>query len=376
MGQLSEIASVISGTPNRIINGNFLIDQQNEGAAYTLNASGTIFGPDGWKFVIANRTTLNQIATVIPGVTQISGVYYGNTLVFQGNGATDNGTSVRLRQIIEGVMLDEFTPGFSTGKTAVLQFAARGLGLQSQVLPITLTASTPGADVYATSVVLPAVSGKIGALFGVEIPLTALSNTWSRTSGTVGLTIDFWLQSQAADVVANNNKNRWIAGGGASCAEVVNLLTQAGAGLAEFAITNVALYRGQNLPQLPYLSVDDELRRCQRYYEKSFSLGVAPVQNVGNSQGAAAYYAKAAGVANDGVPIEFSAQKPNAAYTVTTYNPNAANANWRNTTLLADSGVPAATFRGTRSMVLTNPQAAGDALNDAMAVHWVADARL
>ena len=61
---------------------------------------------------------------------------------------------------------------------------------------------------------------------------------------------------------------------------------------------------------------------------------------------------------------------------ITTYNPNAANANWRNIDLGADSGAPVTNQAVDWGVSVRNPQIAGDALGNQVAIHVTADAEL
>jgi hypothetical protein len=78
---------------------------------------------------------------------------------------------------------------------------------------------------------------------------------------------------------------------------------------------------------LSRLNFADELAQCQRFYEKSFPYGTAPVQNVGNNNGAATYTYTSNVSEAWNINLAFKAVK-RAIPTITTYNPAAANANW------------------------------------------------
>ena len=62
--------------------------------------------------------------------------------------------------------------------------------------------------------------------------------------------------------------------------------------------------------------------------------------------------------------------------TVTYYNPHAANANWRNSDLPADSGLARSLGTGEDRFGISNPQVDGDRIGDNMNIHWSADAEL
>ena len=60
--------------------------------------------------------------------------------------------------------------------------------------------------------------------------------------------------------------------------------------------------------------------------------------------------------------------------TLTFYNTNNTNANWRNLSLPADSGAASGAGLGDMAVAGLNPQVAGDAIGHVIAVHWTADA--
>jgi hypothetical protein len=76
-----------------------------------------------------------------------------------------------------------------------------------------------------------------------------------------------------------------------------------------------------------------ELAACQRRFYKSFEPGVAPVQNVGNGRGTWRFPSYGAGVAHYSRDFPVVMGK---TPTIATYNPNAANANWRDLTSSVD----------------------------------------
>lgn len=146
-----------------------------------------------------------------------------------------------------------------------------------------------------------------------------------------------------------------------------------------FEIDNVQLETGSyntNFEQLPW---DVMKSRTERYFWKTFEYDQPPVQNSGTFSGCFNY-----NVVNAGAAIPYRANIPYGprlrniqapGIVVTTYNPAALNANWRNVTLGADSGVPV-TAGFQRNAILINPQVAGDAVGNRIDIHATADARL
>jgi hypothetical protein len=119
---------------------------------------------------------------------------------------------------------------------------------------------------------------------------------------------------------------------------------------------------------------DQELISCQRYLRKSFPQATAVAQNAG--------VAGAITIKNPialGDPSEFIPFSPTMRTTpaITTYNPSAANANWRDITAASDVTVsvdPGSTLSDGGVLLATSGTVAS--LGDILAIHYIASARI
>ena len=160
------------------------------------------------------------------------------------------------------------------------------------------------------------------------------------------------------------------------CVDVDAFVTGAAYSLRNFRIAEAVLCEGATVAPFPYEDFGVVLRRCQRFYQKSFPYATAPAQNSGIQNGAASYrvIVGGAGVVG-GTSISFAVPM-RIIPAVTSYNIAAANSNWRNASANTDSGAAQAECLGDRGFSMINAfQVAGDAATYAMAVHWTADAR-
>lgn len=124
----------------------------------------------------------------------------------------------------------------------------------------------------------------------------------------------------------------------------------------------------------PYASFEEELFRCQRYYYKTFPYATAPAQNAGTA-GAFAYNAFVNGATASRWTIPLPIPVWNKVTpTVTTYNPSAANTNWRNVNDAGDSGASTIAMVGDRAVVITNAQVATDGPGEQLIIHFTVDA--
>lgn len=194
------------------------------------------------------------------------------------------------------------------------------------------------------------------------------AGTWNYTNGT-GISVRFAL------MVGSNfqtTPGTWQTGNFTGTANCVNL---ASAVNQNMYLTGVRLTPGPFVDAFSIRPFQQEMALCERRYWKSFPYATAPAQNTGVTTGCLTYQVQTAGVRGDGLMAHLPVRMRTTP-AITFYNPNAANANWRNVTLAADSGVAANTGLGEQNFGAWNPQVAGDAVGNFVQVHATANARL
>ena len=145
-------------------------------------------------------------------------------------------------------------------------------------------------------------------------------------------------------------------------------------GATDFRFTGMQVEPGSVSTEFEIDPIEAEISSCQRYYWKSFPFATGPAQNAGTT-GALLYRPAIAGFANHSRQVHFPVLM-RIPPTIITYNPSAANANWRNINAAADSGVPSLTGGTDAQFEITNPQVAGDVVGVLIAIHATADAEL
>lgn len=156
------------------------------------------------------------------------------------------------------------------------------------------------------------------------------------------------------------------------------LRTPSGAVVAADAITISQFDLRPGSRRMAFAAPDPrlELLRCLPFYCKTFEQGVAPAQNSGTRLGAVGYVCNVAGTAG-AVGIGWRFPVPmRTAPTITTFNPNAANANWWNSGDSLTSGVAAPYNTGDCATTIFNPQVATDGTGEQIAIHATANAEL
>ena len=143
-----------------------------------------------------------------------------------------------------------------------------------------------------------------------------------------------------------------------------------------FRITGVKLELGSVATPIQFVPFEEELARCQRYYQKSFDYAVAPAQNAGVNIGEQYWHANAAGAVTVSSPTIYLRPRMRVEPLPTLFNPAAANAQARNVTDGADLTATAYSGLSETGFLVVATGTAGTALGELLSVHWTADAEL
>lgn len=353
-GTGNQLLSLVSSSDNRIVNGDFLIDQRNEGASVTPASSGYVV--DKWRQAQTQASKLSF---------QKTGVFtgFGNsmTVTVATNATPGAADSFTLQNRIEGLSVADLGFGTVSAKQAMLVFNAQAsiTGTYS----VTLQNSAANRSYPATFSLVAGVPKTII----LTIPPDT-SGTWLITGNTIGINVLFDLGSGSN---FQGTANTWQAGNIVSVSGNAQLVNNAA---ATYQITNVRLYPGNSFVPYAPRNIAEEFEACRREFQKTFPDGTAPAQSAG--------IAGAISVKNPialGDPSEWLQFIPKmiASPTIITYNPSAANANWRDITAGADATVsvdPASTKGASGVLIATSGTVT--TLGDILAIHVTADAGL
>ncbi len=345
---------------NMLLNGNWLIDQINEGALYTVTGGGAdVQTVDGWS----------GSAPVAPGVFKVRQLADPNNAALKCleitcttiDGAIAAADAYYIHTAIEGQDAAALMAGTASAAQITISFkfksnvtGAYGISIANSALNRSYTGIFTVADANE-------------AAYSLTLTLDT-TGTWLYDTGA-GLRLRICL-------AAGTNFQKAAGSWGAD-----NMLTTSAQANFMSNVANIAyLKRVHLIPgsiALPFRPTDiqRELAKCQRYYFKTFNAGVAVAQNAGVNTGAFVYGVTVAGIITIRQDLRFAVPM-RAVPTIIGYNPAAANASWRNQNLVADSGPLVSTTVGMSSANLVNTQVAGDALSNLMSVHVTANARL
>lgn len=305
-------ASNTFGFKNRLINGGMTIDQRNAGASGTSNS----YTVDRWAYygTQASKGTWGQN---LNSVTTIIG--FPNYLGFQSSSAYSVTASdtFALYQGFEGYNLADLGFGTSSAKTITLSFYVYS----------SLTGTFGGSfKNYAGTRSYP-FSYSVGSantwiFISITIPGDT-SGTWVGATNSGAAYVNFGLGQGST---YSGTAGTWAAADYRSATGATSVVGTSG---ATFYITGVQLEVGSQATSFDFRSIGQELALCQRYYEKSCSIGTAPSD--GLAVGANGVYGGGAitafGSTNARTPtFTFQAAK-RAAPTITFYRSSVTTAN-------------------------------------------------
>lgn len=331
---------------NVIINGNFDIWQR--ATSQTATGCGS---DDRWSNLVSTSTQTVSRQSFALGQTDVpyEPTYYSRTVVAAA--VTTNQYTIK-QQKIESVRT-------FAGQTATLSFCAKANASKNVWIDFDQNFGTGGSP--SASVIVAGAT-------------RALTTSWQKFTATVTF------PSISGKTLGSNNNdylslNIWFDAGTDWNSRTNSLGQQSGT----FDIAQVQLEAGSVATPFEQRDIGEELALCQRYYEKSFNLSVAPVQNSGSYLGALYYVAQTAGTTTGyGMLVPFAVRKRSSP-TMTGYNPSEANSNWRNVQVgtSGDSNFyPNGVSPGESAFLVFNPQAVTDNAGNHIFLHWTADAEI
>lgn len=248
----TDIANTLATIPsrNRIVNGAMMVDQRNAGAAIT-SGDGS-FAAD--RFVVyksAATLTLQRLANDGPaGVSPFS--------IRVTNGTAPSlvaGSYHTVEQRIEGYNIADLGFGTASPQPFVLSFYVKSS--VTGTFPIAFKNATPNRSYVSTYTINAANTWE-----RKTIAVTAdAAGTWN-VDNSLGLFVVWGLGS--GSTFQTSSLNAWQATNVWETTTSTRFVSTTG---ATWQISGVQLEYGTTPTRFEHRSYDDELRRCQRYYE-------------------------------------------------------------------------------------------------------------
>lgn len=312
----------------------------NEATALTVATANSTYGPENWyvKNASGGDVTIRQVTGVVNGSA------FGVKCLFANTPSTSN--NMELYYILPNTMSQKL---YGLPLSASLSVIAFG---NITKIGVTWFAKTTEAklDTAVGAEVSYDVNTSKAVQVGISLPLgmTTQLGTAPNVAGVLGLRIRA-LAASSGNIYDNNNGY-----------QVEQLMLTS---------TTTPVYTYQRFGA----TAGDELDAVQLVYQKNFPIGTAPAQNAGVSAGYNVYHVTATGESGTfslyiPLPIQMRATP-----TIVTYNPGAANANWRDITGAGDLVAALLDSGSQTGFTLT---CAGSTAAHNNQINWTADARI
>lgn len=352
---------------NRVINGGFLFAQRQVPGTLTTysNTSGRTYGADRWGMTNENASMqFQRIDTAGAAETGLQSQYYGKFKKITAAG------KMVISQVIEGKDATQLR-----GRSVRVQARMKFTIAASMTVRLGLAQLTSAGTIDTIPATFISAFGAAGTdpTLGTNLSYIAPKAGVSADGGTVN--------GNAIDCVLSAN---WARFGGVfdvptGAKNLVVLIWTNGQPAAndELNISEVTLSDGMEVQDWTPIHYSLEFTRAQRFYQKTFNVDTAPVQNAGVNTGEFRFIAGAAGALTERSNSYFFAVPMRIApATVTLFNPAAANAQVRDITGAVDTTASAAAGTTERGLYVTATGNAATAVGNHLGIHLTMDAEL
>lgn len=358
---------------NLVQNGDFAFDRRNNGNAVTITTGGGfLLAPDRWggNFVVSTSGAGNPTLAGFTAVSAPTTCAIPSTKELKWTMNATPSTTVPAALILQTIHKVEgrdmaFLGFGGAGGTSVTVQVCLKSSLSAQTYGVALQNSAQARSFVHNCVVTSAATWT-ACTFTAPADTTG---TWNNTPGTVGM---FLVITPACGSTFQTTADAWQAGN-FTCTSAQTQLTSVGAATLEIA--SVKIEAGVTAtPFVAASSTGDELAMLKRYFDTSFPIGTTPAQSAGLSGAQCVGNPIAAGQPSLFVPFPVQMfSNP----TVTTFNPSAANANWRDVTGAADVAMTANPAGSSiQSGILLQAGATVATIAHVLCIHYTADAGL
>jgi len=351
--------SVVSTGNNRniIIGGDFTTNPWQRGTSFTGVAAA--FTADRWSYVASSDAVVNVTKTADAPTVAQAGIYTAHCLhldVTTADASIGATQYAFFNQYVEG--LNIAFAGFGQSGNRYLNLSFWVKATKTGIYSVSFRNSGDSRAYIAEYTVNASDTWEEKS---IVIPVDT-SGTWLYTNG-IGLAVSFIIALGSSIATTAGS---WVTGAYYGSSNQVNALDSVN---NNFKLALIRLTYGRNKQPFEVLPQEKVLEQCQRYYEKSFNISIAPAQNTGSYVGPVHHLASGT---NGNKNVFFKTKKRTTPATVTTYNPSAANANWRDLSAGADRVAAVVAVGETGFSIYSTSFVA----NNHNYIHWSADAEL
>src|SRR5215467_7074003 len=351
-----------SSRPNKLLNPFMEIDQANEGNAVVVTGAGK-YAIDGFAATyVTSAGGAGQAARNASGPQGGYGVTVQTLTAASSVGASDY---MWIDQALEADDINDTYFGTANAQPLTCSFWAFSTiaGTLSFVL------KNPVSPYRTYAVPFTITTANTWQFFTITVPGDT-GGTWTIRGNGQGMLVGW---TGACGATLQTAPNAWTTGNflAATGAVTNTLMTTSG---AYFVIGPCKLEVGSTATPMLRQSFQQELARCQRYYEKSYAPGVAVGAASISDGNTLAYWASGSvTAASGGASIPFKATKRSPA-TITMYSPTT-GASGRVRDIQTGADVTPSVGAGTNSFYWSATQTTGANIVNLQGC-WVADARL
>lgn len=245
---------------NRLLNGDWLIDQINEGALHTSSSGANVLGPDGWT-LRADGAGVFKVRTIVDPDDAAGKVLEVSCTTADASIAA--GDRYMIFSAIEGNDVRDLKAGTASAESITIQFPSDFSVTGTYGIAIRNSAAN---RTYVGTFTQAAANAREPQ----RITLTLdTSGTWLYTTG-IGLSVSICL---AAGSTFQTTAGVWAAGDFSTTSAQANFMSStSNIGY----IGRIQLIQGAVALAYGPIDIQKALAKMQRYYEKSYSDGIVP----------------------------------------------------------------------------------------------------
>lgn len=359
-----DLAKTLQAYRNYLWAGNFTTNPWQRGTSFTGLTNVTPRTADGVVYASSGAGIVSVLKTADAPTIANAGLYTQHCLHVDVTTVDASIAAGDLYQLYFPFELSSFAP-IGMGQT----------GARSTTLSFWVKSTKTGTFCVALS--------DYNTRFYVKEYTVSVTNTWEfKTVTFPGDTSTTWAGAAIIFTLAAGSNyqtaaNTWATSGSfQSCtSSQVNALDSTS---NDFKLALVQLEAESTATPFEALPPGVVLDRAERYLQKSFDISVTPAQGPISPDSpdtryyGAAFALSAVAAATFGTRVAFRKRMRATPTTITTYNPGAANANWRDLTNSADRTATVSAISDT-GFVVTGASGAAGAQNF---IHWLASAEL
>lgn len=346
---------------NKIVNPCFSIDQRTYGASNNTNA--TFFG-DQWRFLTSHSTYMHvQSRVVVPNFGQCPTASKATVDIQTTPGVND---FLGLYQNIAAQDLADFAYGEGRAKVSTLSWCVSSSIAPPYTLSYFIQNYNAAYESYVGNYTVTAPAGQLQCFNQIIAPDP---NHVFGTLGSAQIGAEVGFDMGSGSGRKTSTLNQWTSGQFFGSTTSSSFVSNPSGSIIE--ISNVRWMPGLDNGWVTP-TYNQQIANAQRFYRSSFSNGTTPAQNAGLA-GASCVNGTNPSL---NIPLMPPMIQPG---TLTTYNPSASNANWRDTTASSDltpltpTGSSAGAPSTTNAFIGSSTSATG---TDVSCIHWTLDGGL